>query len=406
MRRKPLFPPPHNLTTGQQLRNKGRQIYSLLTINGRLHLRRTRWHDREQGSETPTDACLDQAETTISEGVREMACRLNQNATSFESAADHLARAAHIELSKESLRQLVEGEGRVAQRSMQQAELAPQWSAEDCRSEQGPTRVYAGCDGVKVPLITSQEKQARRAKIKSKRKRRGRKCRPLPRCKPGADCAYKDFKVGYLYDESKQHRYVGVSSGNHEAAGHLLKRLSDQVELPRAEERIALVDGAPWIRNQFELHGLVDVIGLDFYHLQENVQKARRVVFGEDSEAGKAWVGEIMHAFKHDGYDAAWERLIDWRATLRSRSKRQAANQLLGYVAERREMICYPEYRARGWQIGSGPTEAECKTTTHRVKGRGRRWDPENAEAIMALAALHDSGLWRQRWKNLEPSRN
>lgn len=55
------------------------------------------------------------------------------------------------------------------------------------------------------------------------------------------------------------------------------------------------------------------------------------------------------------------------------------------YVAERRGMIRYPEFRARSWQIGSGPTEAECKTTTHRVKGRGRRWDAANAEAMMAL---------------------
>jgi len=68
------------------------------------------------------------------------------------------------------------------------------------------------------------------------------------------------------------------------------------------------------------------------------------------------------------------------------------------YEAERRPMIQYPEFRRRGWQIGSGPTEAECKTTTHRLKGRGRRWNPENAEAMMALACLHDSRLWDAYW--------
>ena len=68
------------------------------------------------------------------------------------------------------------------------------------------------------------------------------------------------------------------------------------------------------------------------------------------------------------------------------------------YASERRAMICYPDYRAGHWQIGSGPTEWECKTTTHRVKERGRRWDSENAEAMMALAALHNSGMWTQHW--------
>jgi hypothetical protein len=36
-------------------------------------------------------------------------------------------------------------------------------------------------------------------------------------------------------------------------------------------------------------------------------------------------------------------------------------------------MIRYPELRKWHWQIGSRPTEAECKTTTQRVQGRGRR---------------------------------
>jgi hypothetical protein len=44
-------------------------------------------------------------------------------------------------------------------------------------------------------------------------------------------------------------------------------------------------------------------------------------------------------------------------------------------VAERREMIKYTTFRAKGWQIGSGPTEATCKTLTARLKGSGMRWD-------------------------------
>ena len=378
----------------------------MLSVNGRIRLRRVRWHCRQEGSETPTDRLLDEAESTLSEGVREMACRLNQDASSFQKASENLYRTAHLEVSKETLRRLVEGEGKAVLGAMQRAELMPDWSAEDCLTSQQTTRVYAGCDGVKVPLVTDEEKKKRRQGIRDKRRRRGRKCKPLPRAKAGADCAYKDFKVGYLYDESKQRRLVGVTSGNHEAAGRMLRRMSDQVQLSQADERIALVDGAPWIRNQFELHGLVDAIGLDFYHLQENAQKARRRVFGEESEDGKTWVAGLMHMFKHDGYDAAWDQMTAWRGSLRSPQKQAAANRLMQYVAERRGMIRYPEFRAKSWQIGSGPTEAECKTTTHRVKGRGRRWDAPNAEAMMALAALHDSGLWHQRWINLDTQRN
>jgi len=378
----------------------------VLTINGRVRLQRVRWHCPADGSETPTDRLLDEVEATISQGVREMACRLNQDASSFQKAAANLNRTAHVEVSKETLRQLVEEEGKNVLRQMQRAELTADWSAEDCRAEQDTTRVYIGCDGVKVPLVTEEEKQKRRKNIREQRRRRGRKCRPLPRPRRGADCAYKDFKVAYLYDEEKANRYVGVSSGNHEAAGRLLRRMSDQVQLPQADQRVALIDGAPWIRNQIEFHGLTEDIGLDFYHLQENAQKTRRVLFGEDSADGKTWVSDLMHTFKHDGYDAAWNVLSETRHPLRSAKKRAALDRLLQYAGERRDMIRYPEFRARGWQIGSGPTEAECKTTTHRVKGRGRRWDSDNAEALMALAALHDNGLWHQRWTTLDTQRN
>jgi len=177
---------------------------------------------------------LDEAEATISEGVREMACRLNQGATSFEVAAKNLCRTAHLEINKETLRQVVETEGKAVLRGMQRGELTPDWTAADCQTEQGTTRVYAGCDGVKVPLVTNEEKQKRRAKIREKRRHRGRKCRPLPRGKAGTDCAYKDFKVAYLYDETKKRRLVGVTAGNHEAAGQTLVRLGRQVELAKA----------------------------------------------------------------------------------------------------------------------------------------------------------------------------
>ncbi len=400
------FPPPHSATTGKKKRHKGKQPNSVLTINGRIDVWRTRWHCRQEGSETPADRWLDEAEARISEGVREMACRLNQDSGSFAKTAANLARAAHWSISKEALRQLIEGEGKAVLRALQRGELQPEWTAEDCRTAAGVPRMYLGCDGVQVPLVREEEKQKRRTKIREKRRQRGRRCRPLPRAKAGADQAYKEFKVANFYDETMKHRYVGATSGDHEAAGHLMQRMACQLELPKAAEKVANVDGAPWIRNQIEFHGLVDAIGLDFYHLRENLQKSRRIVFGEESAEGKTWLEGVMHTFRHAGYDSAWDQLVAWRSPLRSATKRKEANRLMHYVAERKSMIRYPEFRGRGWQIGSGPTESECKTTTQRVKGRGRRWDGDNAQAMMALACLDDSRMWRTYWATPELARN
>jgi hypothetical protein len=68
---------------------------------------------------------------------------------------------------------------------------------------------------------------------------------------------------------------VGATSGDRETVGRLMQRMACQLELPKAQENVANVDGAPWIRNQIEYHGSTDAIGLDFYHPRENPRRAR-----------------------------------------------------------------------------------------------------------------------------------
>ena len=275
------------------------------------------------------------------------------------------------------------------------------WTAADCPAEPGregsATRVYFGCDGVLAPRVTDGEKAKRRAGVKAKRRKRGRKCRPLRWPKRGADQGYKEFKIVTYYDEPKAHRLVLGTRGNHLEAGRRMRRLAARIDLAKAAEKVGIVDGAPWIRARAEplpLDGLL----LDFYHLAENVHKARRAAYGEADESGLAWAGEILHAFKHDAYDSVWEKLVAWRCGWRG-AKRKVADALLNDVGDRRAMIRYPEFAAKGWQIGSGPTESCCKTLTQRLKGSGMRWDADNAEAVMALESLRESGLWKKYWE-------
>ena len=350
MRRKPLFPPPHN-AAGKRLANKGRHSKSVLTINGRVQLWRRWWHGAQTGSVAPADEVLNAQAETVTPGVREMACRENQ-VGSFDTAAANLLRTAQIKMCGEQLRLLVEGEGRQVLAVQQAATLDTAWTAGDCQVEGGKTRVYVGCDGVMMPVITDAEKRLRRKKIKEKRQKSGRKCRPLPPLRKGADLPWKELKVVYFYSEDMQHQHVAVTHLNSRAAGRLLRREADRLGFRRADERIGNIDGAPWIREEMQHHlAELDGLGLDFYHLSDQVHDARRTVYGAESAEGEAWVGKVLHEFKHGGYDATWEYLVQWRATLpRSPKKRQAADKLLHYVSERREMILYPEFRSKGWQ--------------------------------------------------------
>lgn len=351
----------------------------------------------------PADAILDCRGATITPGVVEMACRVNLSATGFCKAASILERTAQVKLSGERLRQEVEAAGRRVLESQQNNAIAVAWHAQDCLVPEDKTRettrVYTGCDGVMVPIITEAEKVKRRDTIKAKRRRCGKKCKPLPPRKRGADKAWKEFKVVFFYSEDAQHQHVAFTHGNHIKAGTLLRREADRLRFREAGERVGLVDGATWIREQMELHfAELDALGLDFYHLSENVHRARRKVFGEEAPEGRAWADELMHVFKHEGYSAAWEKIIQWRATLKRKTQREPADRLVNFVTTRKEMIRYPAFQERGWQIGSGPTESQCKLCTKRLKGYGRRWDRPNATAVAALDTLDRNGQWQQVW--------
>lgn len=393
------------------MQNKGPDERTVLTVNGRITLSRRRYAGPDVGSSYPLDPWLDSTEDSLSLGLREMACRLNLASSNFEKAAENLGRAAQVHLSGESLRQAIESEGKAVQVAAKAGRLPASWQAKDCPAldkEGVPTkrsRVYLGSDGVMVPHITEKEKRARRDQTKAKRRHCGEKRRALPKAKEGADGPFKEFKIVTLYDDAAEHRLVSVTRGDCEQAGRLMRRDAGRVGLDKADDKVGVVDGSDWIKNQVKRQSLpLSDLGLDFYHLAENVHKARRAVYGEEDAKDKgapgyAWAGGVLHAAKHEGYEKLRDVLQTWKATLRGVGHLQAAEQVLNYVTDRREMILYPKFREMGRQIGSGPTESMCKATTQRIKGRGRRWDGDNAESVMALEGLEQSGAWDDYWK-------
>ena len=388
------------------MRNKGSQPTTMLTISGRIKVFRRFYHSPFEGTVTPIEQLLFDPDHSVSRGVREMACRLNNDSHNFDRAAENLSRTAHIQMSGEQLRQLVEAEGRRVLEKQRLNEIPTAFVATDCivdPAAPAKTRLYVGVDGVTVPLITETEKTRRREKVVQKRRIRGHRCRPLLPKKKGADRPYKEFKTIAFYDEQGGHAHQSLMGIRRTKTGDVVRREAKRLKFETATERVALVDGASWIKEQLEEKPLpLDGLGLDFYHLSENAHRCRRAVYGLSEEItapGQVWVTELLHIFKHDGYDKAWDHLMQWRPTVRSRAGKKAADRFINYVSERRDMIDYPDFAAKGWQIGSGPTESRCKTTTSRLKKRSRRWDSSNAEAVAALTTLIDSGQWNLYWK-------
>lgn len=392
--------------TGKQMRDKGVDDRSTLTANGRVSVNRRRWHSRGGGSLTPADPLLDAAEATVSLGARELCCRSNAGNKSFAKAAKNLKHIGQISICSESLRQVVEGEGKAAQKASESGALKPGWRAADCkvRTPEGKevSRVYVGTDGFMVPVLTDAEKRKRREQVVAARRKRDKdkpKLPPLPTRKEGADQRYKESKLIQFHDETMERRLVSVTRKPCDVAGRIMRRDANRIGFDEADERIGNVDGGPWIVGQIIRICLVlTALCLDFYHLGEHVNAAKRATFGEKSQEGDAWAGELMHLVKHQGYLPFWERLLSWRSQQRGKRKRKEADRLLSYVSERQQMICYEQCLRHGWRISSSTTESECGALPQRVRGPGKRWDADNAEAVMALEALDQSHLWDQYW--------
>ena len=180
-----------------------------------------------------------------------------------------------------------------------------------------------------VPHVTDAEKRTRRDRIKTKRRRCGKKRRPLPRAKVGADGPFKEFKIVAFYDDAATHRLVSVTRGDCTQAGKLMRRDAGRRGLDGADDKVGVVDGSDWIKNQVRRQSLpLDALGLDFYHLAENVHKARRAVYGEedpkDEKApGMAWAGRLLHIAKHEGYEKLRDGILQWKGGLADRLRFQ-----------------------------------------------------------------------------------
>ena len=325
-----------------------------------------------------------------------MCCRVACG-SDFRQAAEDLRRVGQIALTHEMMRQVVEAEGRYAATQQKAGALRPEWTAADCRDRPGgPTCLLTGADGVKVPLVTEGEKAKRRA---LRRKRGPKARRRRKRIGRGSDQAYKEFKIVAFYDPSKEHQYVVGTGGDHRVLGRLMRREAGKLRIDQADTKYSVTDGADWIRRQYQVQlPMLEANVLDYYHLREHVIAASYRVFGEATPAAEAWRESMMGVALEEGPVRLLEEVGQLRRGMRSPVKRSALEGLQNYVAARTEMLDYPAFRAKGWDIGSGPTEASCKTLTARLKGPGMRWDKPNAEGMMSLASIRSSNLWTRYW--------
>ena len=317
---------------------------------------------------------------------------------SFDVASENLQRTAQLSLRGETVRTLVENQGRSVLAAQRSGALGPGFTAADCTDQ----TMITGADGVMVPLVTDEQKRKRRQTESAKRQREGRRSTARPgRPKTGSDGPYKEFKVLSFYDLDKSHCHVVGTAGNHEVLGRLMRREAGRLRLGQAKVKYAVTDGAEWIANQYRRQlPMLDGHILDYDHLREHVVETSHVLYGEGTKKAQAWREDMMRCVWEQGSLVMLHRLGPYLRRHRGGPKGEALESLRDYVGKRVAMTDYPTFRELGYDCGSGPTESQCGTLTDRLKGSGMRWDSDNAEPMMALASVYHSGLWHTYWKS------
>ena len=121
-------------------------------------------------------------------------------------------------------------------------------------------------------------------------------------------------------------------------------------------------------------------------------------LFGKGQRAW-AWMRKMQKLLLKPGGAG---RVLHSAAALRRqqslRGKRlQDFRRAYRYMQTRRRYLQYAVYRRLGLPIGSGVTEAACKTLyTQRLKQSGMRWHKEGAQRILQLRVIWLSGVWSE----------
>jgi hypothetical protein len=141
---------------------------------------------------------------------------------------------------------------------------------------------------------------------------------------------------------------------------------------------------------------------LDYYHASERLWTMAALLFGK-GRWSVAWARKMQRwLLKPGGVNRVLHSAAAFRAQSGLRGKKRAEFQkAYRYLRKRIKYMNYAEYRRVGVPLGSGVTEAGCKTVyTQRLKLSGMRWKKAGAQTILNLRVLQLSGVWDEAYES------
>jgi hypothetical protein len=177
----------------------------------------------------------------------------------------------------------------------------------------------------------------------------------------------------------------------------------------QAETTIALGDGGNWIDPLLDREFRVAARIVDWYHATEHLWDCAKAVHGPQTPATTTlakqmetwlWEGKVQQVIEE--LSGHCRQLGEPQSADPPQHPRRVLQQNVGYFTRHKQHMDYPAYRAKGWPIGSGETEASVKQFNKRVKGTEQFWNEAGIEPILGLRAawISQDDRWQRYWAN------
>jgi len=358
----------------------------VVTVHGAVQVARAYYYcGRCQQSFLPYDDVLGLVDE-ISPGLMPLVCLAGTLLPFVDAGEDLLKRFSGVRLSTSTVLRCTEAAGerlRAQQkegRMVQPTQAEPKWTGP--RAEGQPV-AYVGLDAFSVPMQG-----------------------------PGATKAeHRMLYTALLYTPDKEHTRYLVDF-ELDALAEQVRAQAGAVGVRQVSDLIAVTDGGNGLEEALQ-RNLADHLTtiLDWYHAAEHVCAFAKVWHARDEAARQAWQEEAKGILYEQGGEALLAHLQALTLPPRTAAAvHEELRKLRGYFENNRHRTDYPTYRRKGWDIGSGPTEAGCKIIGERLKGSGMRWVEDGAATVAALRALYVSsgklwdGFWAQPHRPLRPA--
>jgi hypothetical protein len=380
---------PARLTVaGTTYRRRGRHPNSIATLCGPVQLQRLLYEPCERGEKAihPLEQRLGVvagcATPALAGRVGQWAAQQPQRTVLAVLRRDH-----GVRWSQETLRKVAAGlrDSLEPQRHSAQCQRVLDWlrRAQASRGRHRPV-LAVGRDGVNVPLRRGAYREGAVATL-SVFDRQGRRLGTvyLGRMPEEQQTTLSAQLTALLTEvlrawDGPWPRLAYITDGGWHPTDYYRRVLRPMNDPRQPEQRL------PWVRI------------IDFYHATLYLTQLAEALFGAGRKA-HAWARRMRKRLQGGcGVTRVLQSAAGHRQQRKLSAKAaQAYTQAYAYLQKRRRFLDYSRYRREGLPLGSGVTEAACKTVfTQRLKQSGMGWEIAGGQVIVDLRVIWLSGLW------------